>query len=169
MYVCMYVRPAISDHKKQHCRNKRSMITPEAWTPVIINSQCSSIKWIERSTKYVLPRIQVCTYVPIYVRTYVCTYVRSVNHVTSKRKEGHHILRVWGSVTRALRAQGSPAIIPMCTHQAFFLPIRNLFQILHIRRLHLDCLEHTTETRFMIEIKLCSQILFALVPRPSPS
>ena len=35
------------------------MITPEAWTPVIINSQCSSIKWIERSTKYVLPRIQV--------------------------------------------------------------------------------------------------------------
>ena len=51
--------PTISDHTKQHCRNKRSMITPEAWTPVIINSQCSSIKWIERSTKYVLPRIQV--------------------------------------------------------------------------------------------------------------
>ena len=25
-----------SDHTKQHCRNKRSMITPEAWTPVII-------------------------------------------------------------------------------------------------------------------------------------
>ena len=48
-----------SDHTKQHCRNKRSMITPEAWTPVIINSQCSSIKWIERSTKYVLPRIKV--------------------------------------------------------------------------------------------------------------
>ena len=35
------------------------MITPEAWTPVIIDSQCSSIKWIERFTKYVLPRIQV--------------------------------------------------------------------------------------------------------------
>ena len=30
--------PTISDHTKQHCRNKRSMITPEAWTPVIINS-----------------------------------------------------------------------------------------------------------------------------------
>ena len=29
------------------------MITPEARTPVIINSQCSSIKWIERSTEYV--------------------------------------------------------------------------------------------------------------------
>ena len=28
----------ISDHMKQHCRNKRSMITPEAWTPVIINT-----------------------------------------------------------------------------------------------------------------------------------
>ena len=27
----------ISDHTEQHCRNKRSMITPEAWTPVIIN------------------------------------------------------------------------------------------------------------------------------------
>ena len=26
----------ISDHTKHHCRNKRSMITPEAWTPVII-------------------------------------------------------------------------------------------------------------------------------------
>ena len=29
--------PTISDHTKQHCRNKRSVITPEAWTPVIIN------------------------------------------------------------------------------------------------------------------------------------
>ena len=27
----------ISDHTKQHCRNNlQSMITPEAWTPVII-------------------------------------------------------------------------------------------------------------------------------------
>ena len=43
------------------------MITSEAWTPVIINSQCSSIKWIERSMKYILPRIQVCMNV-----TYVC-------------------------------------------------------------------------------------------------
>ena len=39
------------------------MITPEAWTPVIINSQCSSIKWIERSTEYVLPRVQVYIYI----------------------------------------------------------------------------------------------------------
>ena len=29
--------PTIWDHTKQHCRNKTSMITPEAWTPVIIN------------------------------------------------------------------------------------------------------------------------------------
>ena len=42
------------------------MITPEAWTPVIINSQCSSIKWIERSTEYVLPRIQVYIYLYTY-------------------------------------------------------------------------------------------------------
>ena len=38
MYVYMYVSlklpdecgPTISDHTKQHCRNKRPMITPEA-------------------------------------------------------------------------------------------------------------------------------------------
>ena len=29
--------PTISDHTKQHCHNKQSMITSEAWTPVIIN------------------------------------------------------------------------------------------------------------------------------------
>ena len=57
--------PTISDHTKKYCRNKRSMITLEAWTPVIINSQCSSIKWIEHSTKYVLPRIQVYLYLCI--------------------------------------------------------------------------------------------------------
>ena len=57
------------DHTKQHCHNKRSMITPEAWTPVIINSQCSSIKWIERSTKYFLPRIQVFIYIDTYKMT----------------------------------------------------------------------------------------------------
>ena len=33
--------------------------------PVIINSQCYSIKWIEQSTKYVLPRIHVCMYIYI--------------------------------------------------------------------------------------------------------
>ena len=37
--------------------------------------------------------------------------VRSVNHVTTKGKEGDHNLWVWGSVPRALRARGSPAII----------------------------------------------------------
>ena len=30
--------PTISDHTKQHCRNKRSMIAPEALTLVIINT-----------------------------------------------------------------------------------------------------------------------------------
>ena len=43
------------------------------------------------------------------VRMYVRTYVRSVNHVTTKRKEFDHIPWVWGSVPRALRARGSPA------------------------------------------------------------
>ena len=30
--------PTISDQTKQRCRNKRSMITPETWTFVIINN-----------------------------------------------------------------------------------------------------------------------------------
>ena len=41
----------------------------------------------------------------------VDAYVRSVSHVTTKRKEVDHIPWVWGSVPRALRARGSPAII----------------------------------------------------------
>ena len=44
------------------------------------------------------------------VDAYVRTYVRSVNHVTTKGKEVDHNLWVWGSVPRALRARGSPAI-----------------------------------------------------------
>ena len=40
----------------------------------------------------------------------VRTYERSVSHVTTKRKEVDCILWVWGSVQRALRARGSPAI-----------------------------------------------------------
>ena len=39
------------------------------------------------------------------VDAYVRTYVRSVNHVTTKWKEVDHILWVWGSVPRALRAR----------------------------------------------------------------
>ena len=39
----------------------------------------------------------------------VDAYVRSVNHVTTKRKEVDHIPWVWGSVPRALRARGSSA------------------------------------------------------------
>ena len=44
------------------------------------------------------------------VDVYVRTYVRSVSHVTTKRKEVDHILWVWGSVPRALRARGSPPL-----------------------------------------------------------
>ena len=44
------------------------------------------------------------------VDAYVRTYVRSVSHVTTKRKKVDHILWVWSSVPRALRARGSPAI-----------------------------------------------------------
>ena len=44
------------------------------------------------------------------IRRGVRTYVRSVNHVTTKRKEVDHNLWVWGSVSRARSARGSPAI-----------------------------------------------------------
>ena len=41
---------------------------------------------------------------------YVGTYVRSVNHVTTKRKDVDCILSVWGSLPRALCVRGSPTI-----------------------------------------------------------
>ena len=44
------------------------------------------------------------------VDAYVHMYVRSVNNVTTKRKEVDHIPWVWGSIPRALRACGIPAI-----------------------------------------------------------
>ena len=48
--------PTISDHTKQHCCNKWSMITPEAWTPVIINTY---ILWV------------VYLLLHTYIRTYI--------------------------------------------------------------------------------------------------
>ena len=56
--VAWWVHGAIiSDHTKQHCRNKRwLLLKPELlWS----HSHCSPIKWIEPSAKYILPRIQV--------------------------------------------------------------------------------------------------------------
>ena len=56
--VAWWVRGAIiSDHTKQHCRNKRwLLLKPELlWS----HSHCFPIKWIEPSAKYILPRIQV--------------------------------------------------------------------------------------------------------------
>ena len=56
------------------------------------------------------PPVQsVDAYVRKYVRRYVRTDGRSVNHVTTKRKEVDHNLWVWGSVPRARGARGSPS------------------------------------------------------------
>ena len=58
----------------------------------------------------------------------VRTYVRSVSHVTTKRKGVDHIPWVWGSVPRALRARGSPAIIVLDNQSpanAWSAPLRN--------------------------------------------
>ena len=38
---------------------------------IYVNSQCSSIKWIERSTECVLPRIQVFIYIYIYIYIWI--------------------------------------------------------------------------------------------------
>ena len=57
------------------------------------------------------------------MRTYARMYVRSVSHVTIKRKEVDHILWVWGSVSRALRARGSPATIPISANYNAFWQI----------------------------------------------
>ena len=47
--------PTISDHTKQHCHNKRSMITPEAWTPrwlLIVNALQLNELSVLRNTFY---------------------------------------------------------------------------------------------------------------------
>ena len=55
------------------------------------------------------------------VDAYVGRHVRSVSHVTTKRKEVDHIPWVWGSVPRALRAGGSPAIIIIVAYYYHFI------------------------------------------------
>ena len=64
--------------------------------------------------------------VDAYVRMYVRTYVRSVNHVTTKRKEVDHVPWVWDSVPRALRTHGSPGItLPWAVQCANLLTLRS--------------------------------------------
>ena len=58
---------------------------------------------------------------PYPTRT-ICRRVRtSVSHVTTKRKEVDLIPWVWGSVPRALRAGGSPAIIIIVAYYYHFI------------------------------------------------
>ena len=119
------------------------MITPEAWTPVIINSQCSSIKWIERSTKYVLPRIQVYihTYIHIqHIHTYIHTYTYNVARA-SKRNWGQGLTKcnndfykgimLHDTYLRATRGARNPNLqvfithaLHLCSQHSFGLPLR---------------------------------------------
>ena len=62
------------------------------------------------------------------VDAYVRTYVRSVIHVTTKRKEADHILWVWGSVPRALRARRSPAIKILILNWPWMQKFSHLFK-----------------------------------------
>ena len=76
----------------------------------IVNGQCK--RSVFAKTRLGHPSLPFDS-LPYPTRT-ICrrvrTYVRSVSHVTTKRKEVDHIPWVWGSVPRALRARGSPAI-----------------------------------------------------------
>ena len=89
------------------------MITPEAWTPVIINSQCSSIKWIERSTRYVLPRIQVFIYIDMYKMT--------LTWMNERREWIFHSLSTWPVLCNIWRRSLPLTSRPYTRHISFFL------------------------------------------------
>ena len=112
--------PTILDHTKQHCHNKRSMITPEAWTPVIINGQCSSIKWIERSTRYILPRIQVFIYIDMYKMT--------LTWMNERREWIFHSLSTWPVLCNIWRSSLLLTSRPYTRHLfLFFSPPISVF------------------------------------------
>ena len=81
----------------------------------------------------------------------VRTYVRSFNQVTTNRKEVDHIPWVWGSVTRALRARGSPAINSVTPHNS--AASRAVFRIPKISHVILFSKKTQTTCSFQIGTK----------------
>ena len=71
----------------------------------IVNGQCKRCGFAKTRLRH--PSLPFDS-LPYPTRT-ICRRVHSVSHVTTKRKEVEHILWVWGSVPRVLRARGSPA------------------------------------------------------------
>ena len=92
----------------------------------------------------------------------VRTYVRSFNQVTTNRKEVDHIPWVWGSVTRALRARGSPAINSVTPHNS--AASRAVFRILKISHVIRHCKFVLQGGCFFLN-KLKRHVLFKLEQR----
>ena len=78
----------------------------------IVNVQCKRCGLVKTRLRHPSFPFDSLPYPPVQS---VDAYVRSVSHVTTKRKEVDHNLWVWGSVPRALRARRSPAIISRIT------------------------------------------------------
>ena len=76
----------------------------------IVNGQCKRCGFARTRLRHPSLPFDILPYSTRTICRRVRTYVRLVSHVTTKRKEVDHILWVWGSVPRALRARGSPAI-----------------------------------------------------------
>ena len=93
----------------------------------------------------------------------VDAYVRSVNHVTTKRKKVDHIPWVWGSVTRALRARGSPAINSVTPHNS--AASRAVFRIPKISHVILFSKKTQTTCSFQIGTKNPTKKKFIVEPR----
>ena len=116
------------DHTKQHCRNtERSMINPEAWTPVIINSQCSSIKWIERSTKYPERSTQN---ISIYISIFLLASHISVKVITSLSL----ISNQWMRLSRILRIKQIEEGVILRGRKSRWITYSEICLILHILR-----------------------------------
>ena len=77
----------------------------------IVNGQCKRCGFAKTCLRHPSLPFDSLPYPTRTICRRVRTYVRSVNHVTTKRKEVDHILWVWGSVPRALRTRWSPANI----------------------------------------------------------
>ena len=75
----------------------------------IVNGQCKRCGFAKTRLRQPSLPFDSLPYPTSTICRRVRTYVRSVSHVTAKRKEVDHLLWVWGSVPRALRARGNHA------------------------------------------------------------
>ena len=79
-----------SDHTKQHCRNKWSMITPEAWTPVIINR--TIILLISTSTHPIYTYIHLYTSFILLISTSIHLTYNYIRFVYTLYRTNIHLI-----------------------------------------------------------------------------